>query len=382
MKLFTIILLFMSMGTLMGCKKYLEAKSDQSLVVINSNKDLQSLVDNYALKQTAGADETSADDYYLSYQNYQSLNEAQRNMYTWQNSNLFIPVGANKDAWSIIYENVYIANTVLDHIDKGAATDSNFGELNNIKGQALFLRSFSFFKAVGIWSLAFDDHTAKTDLGIPLRLTSDFNEPSKRSSVLDTYAQIINDAKQAVNLLPDIPIHVYRPSKPAAYALLAKTYLLMRKYELAELYADSCLQLKNTLLDYNSLNTSAAYPIPAFNKEIIYESYLSGNSITAISASRARIDTTLYQQYESNDLRKPAFFSIDASGLIIFKGSYEGGPDRFAGIAVDEVLLIRAECMARRNNVDDALTDLNSLLKNRYKNGTFLSVSSKKSAEV
>jgi hypothetical protein len=38
-------------------------------------------------------------------------------------------------------------------------------------------------------------------------------------------------------------------------------------------------------------------------------------------------------------------------------------------LALDETLLIRAECRARKGNVQGAMNDVNYLLKNRYKEG-------------
>src|SRR5690606_34836403 len=135
---------------------------------------------------------------------------------------------------------------------------SNSEQYNNIKGQALFFRAKNVLAANVIWCPAYDEATASTELGLPLRRSTDFNETSVRSSVKDTYEQIISDLKQAISLLPNIPISYVRPSKPAAYACLSRTYLSMRKYSEAGLYADSCLQLFNELIDYNSLVGNSA----------------------------------------------------------------------------------------------------------------------------
>ena len=47
----------------------------------------------------------------------------------------------------------------------------------------------------------------------------------------------------------------------------------------------------------------------------------------------------------------------------------------FTGLATDEIYLIKAECLARKNQVSEALTVLNTLLENRYKTGEFVPLS-------
>lgn len=369
-----------------GCKKYLSVKSNQSLVTINSLRDLQSLLDNYGNinLNTPCADEVSADDYFLTYNDYLSLDiDQQRNMYSWQPANLFYPYTNLANDWTQTYNNVYIANTVLDNISTVERSASNAAAWDNVKGQALFLRAYSFYRAAGIWSLAYDNSTASQDLGIPLRLNSNFNERSTRSTVAQTYGQIISDANAAAGLLAKTPVQAYRSGRPAAYGLLARTYLAMRNYNLAGAYADSCLQLNNKLIDFNTLNTSASYPIGKFNDEVIYDSSMSGSSgALPITRTKARIDTNLIRSYDKNDLRTTAFFSTNADGNKLFKGSYEGGSSRFNGIATDEIYLIRAECFARKNNIAAALSDLNGLLKKRYRTGTFTDITAAGSQEA
>ncbi len=369
-----------------GCKKYLEAPSDQNLLIITNLQDVQSLLDNYfkTNESNPGSDEVSADNYYLPDATYQSLPwEQNRNMYIWQPNDLFYPYSVVENDWTFAYNTIYIANTILDNMDGTISrTPENGRDWDDIKGQALFLRAHSFYKAVGIWALAYDEATASTDLGIPLRLNSDFNEPSSRSTNRETYYQIIQDLKMAIPLLPRTAIHSLRASKPAAYGLLARTYQAMRKFELAGLYADSCLQINHKLIDYNQLNNNSPYPLARFNDEVIYDARAGGgSSFYPINPAFCKIDTVLYDSYLSNDLRKSLFFTLNSAG-ITFRGSYFGDPSLFNGIATDEVYLIRAECYARAGNAVAAMTDLNTLLTNRYKTGTFQDITANNSEEA
>ncbi len=386
-KKYNILLILILLIAISGCKKYLDAKSNQSLVVISNLQDLQALLDNNQKINvlTASADEISSDEYYLPYANFQALGFEQfRNMYTWQPANLFVPrSSAFTSDWAQLYDMTYVANTVLDNMGNVDRTATNAAIWDNIKGQAMFIRGYAFLKAASIWSLAYDNATANTDLGIPLRLTSNFNVTSARSTVAQTYDQVIADTKNAIALLSNTAIHPYRSSKPAAYALMAKTYLAMRQYGQAGLYADSCLQLYHTLTDFNSYDPAAAYPITQFNKEVIFDTSAGGLGSSPVDPYYARVDNNLYQLYDVNDLRKTLFFATNADGTISFRGTYEGaGYSLFNGIASDEVYIIRAECYSRAGNASAAMDDLNTVLSNRYKTGTFVALTASNSADA
>lgn len=355
-----------------SCKKYLEIKPDKKLAVPTSLLDLQSLLDNYSKLNTREpvAGEVSSDDFYITTSDWLSLSsEEYRRMYIWEKDRLFTNTG---NSWSNFSEIVYYSNTVMESLKNIQTNANNQLEYNNIKGQALFNRAKALLQASYVWMPAYDATTSKTQLGLPLRLSTDFNEASVRSDMEATYQQIISDLKQANSLLPLKPFHVMRASKPASYALLARTYLSMRDYSLALVYADSCLQINSDLMDYNKLNSNATYPINRFNSEVIMETMIPSTQI--VSTPRAKVVKPLYDLYAPNDLRKSVFFKTVGAD-IQFKGSYEGSIALFGGLATDEIYLIRAECYARSGSVDKAMNDLNTLLAKRWKAGTFVPLS-------
>jgi len=354
-----------------GCKKYLEQKPVSGVDTPDTLPELQGLLDRYNRLNITdpGADEISSDDYYLTTADWQAQNEQHRRMYTWEKDNLF-PIPSND--WSSPYSSLYYANTVLEAIDKIEPLPTTITEWNNIKGQAYFWRARIFFRITNIWSLAYDKSTAATDLGIPLRLTTDFNAPSKRNSCQETYTQIINDLKNALQLLTDVPKAVTRPSKPAASGLLARVYLSMREYDSCYKYADIALSYKNTLLNYNNspeVKPSASFPFQPFNTEVIFYSLVNTPSI--LLNARAKVDSSLYRSFDANDLRKSLFFRNNNNGTYGFKGGYDGNNGLFTGICTDELYLMRAEMHARAERLNDAAADLNKLLVTRWKQGTY-----------
>jgi starch-binding outer membrane protein, SusD/RagB family len=382
---FIILLLLLIYGGSISCKKYLDIKPDSKLAVPASPDDLQAILDYtnvMNLQTTPSLGESSADDYFLLGSTYGSFVEGFRNVYTWRVKEYnYFP-----NDWSNAYSPVFNANFCLDQVEKLAATGNSKLKWENIKGSALFYRSYYFMHLLWAFSKAYDPASFNKDLGIVLRLGSDFNVPSKRASVKECYDRVIQDAKLAATYLPEYPLHVMRPSKGAAYGLLAKAYLSMRVYDSAYKYGDLCLKINNELIDYNGdpdINGSIGADIPfkRFNKETIFYSEMTANSFI-ISPGWAKTDTLLYSMYDSNDLRKTAFF-IPVSGYYSFKNIYTGGNYYyFSGIATDEIYLIKAECLAREGNTAAAMDALNSLLIKRWKAGTFIPLSASNASEA
>lgn len=356
-----------------SCKKFLEEKPNKKLVIPTTLRDVQGLLDNYEkLNQQSDCSitEVAADNYYVTTNDYNTLVDLYRSTYTWSNENYFLTWPNN---WSLGYDQVYIANVALEALEKIEQTTANATEWNHLKGQALFCRAKAMQQLAFGWCLAYDEATADSDLGLPLRLKSDFNEVSVRASVKATYDLIVNDLTEAAAYLPVQSIAKMRASKPAAFGLLARTYLAMRKYEAAGKYADSCLQLYSTLLDYNTLNPALTYPMPNFqtgNTEIIFQSRALNH--TPLNVSISKTDSVLFNSYSINDTRRTLFFRNNNNGTYGFKGSYETGTAQFTGLATDEMYLTRAECFARAGNINAAMSDLNTLLIKRWRTGTFV----------
>jgi len=358
-----------------SCKKYLDAKPDKSLATPSSLADLQALLDNNnVMNVTAGYGEASADNYYLLDEDYDALStDGDRNLYTWGDE---ITYDQYPNDWSHCYDAVYYANVVLENI--GNIPKDNAGEWDNIKGSALFFRAKAFQGAVFTWAKAFDSSSAGKDLGIPLRLTSDFNIPSQRASVLATYNQVISDLLAAAPLLLVTPSSVMRPSRPAAYVLLSNTYLAMGAYQKAGVYADSALQLTHGLLDYNTLNPSSGAPVNRFNNEVIFHCNMLGTD----NLYYGHADSTLYGLYDDNDLRKKIFFDDYGDGSYYFKGNYNQNGNFFTGVTTMEMYLVSAECAARTGNKLLALKDINDCMPYRYKTGTWKTYTSDSLPEI
>lgn len=360
------LLLVLLFSFLYSCEKFLDEKPRRSLMVPETAEHFQALLDLYTTVNITDPPlaDIVADEIYLTEADLAARDEYERLLYLRQKGNLYRDLSSE---WNNTFKPIFTANTVLEGVTKyGNESDR---EWRNIIGQAYYLRAKCYLQAANIWSLAYDEATADTDLGMPLRLNTDFNEKSVRSTISETYSQIINDLKKALVFLDQTPLHVMRSSKPAAYAMLARTYLAMRNYQLAGLYADSCLQLKTDLQDFNELDTTLNYPFRQFNKEVIAFSNTTAPALLA--TNRAKIIPELLALYEPDDLRKVIYFNNNGNGTFHFGGSYNENNALFSGIATNEVYLIRAECNARIGQIEKALADMNRLLGKRFKKGSF-----------
>jgi len=357
---------------LAACDDFLAEKPDGRLAVPSTLQDLQALLDNVSVlnyNSPAGSSETSADDYYLATADWAALyNEGERRKYTWQPDGLF-DLDYYPNDWYSLYERVYHANTALEGLRGVARTAANAPGWDSARGQALYHRAQALLNGLFIWSPAYAEGTAGTDLGIPLRLGTDFRAPSVRPRLAEAYAQVVRDLQEAAPLLPVRARHVMRPSRPAAHALLARAYLAMGRYAEAGAQADSSLQLYGELLDYSALDSAAEFPFPAFNAEVLQESQIS--TPEPLYFEVARVDSALYGMYGEDDLRKTLFFRENPDGSHAFRGNYEGDPTLFAGIATDEVYLMQAESRARAGDTAGAMASLNALLQTRWRPGTY-----------
>ena len=363
-----------------SCKKFLDKKSDQNLTTPQTLADLQALADNPILNNSTRIVNNLTDEYYITYEFWQTISEEDRESYVWDaHLNAY-------DDWVSMYNHILYCNTILDNIDK-VADAGNISVADPIKGSALFLRSFYFYKLAELYAPQFDAGNYKTDWGIPLRLNADFSVPVNRATIEATYNQVIADLQTASGLLknnkPTSRLNKTRPSVTACHGMMARVYLQIGNFEKALEYADLCMGTYDKLIDFNDpsqIDPSSLIPIQKFNQEVIF--YANAQS-TITANSSAIIDSNLYRSFNDNDLRKRVYFELNPDGTPWFKGSYNGGASNlFQGIAMDEIYLIRAEAAARTGDASQAMTCLNALLLKRYRTGTYMPYTGLKPDEI
>lgn len=363
----------LSMLMLTACDKFLDEKSNKRLATPSTIEDFKALLNDwtYLNSNFSSLGEASSDNYYLTDEDFNGIYyESDKRLYTWQPDYVSRDQASAGDEWSHCYRGIYVCNSVLDGIEKNNLTGK---EADETKGQALVFRAARYLDAVQIWAPAYNKATADTDLGMVLRLESDMNIKSVRSSVQETYNQILKDLNDAVRLLPLSTVAPTLPTKAAAYGLLARTYLILKDYSNALQCAEKALTYNAILVDFNDLDVNANFPIPAINQtsqEVIFLNRMFASELVN-NLNIAKIPTTLFSLYHDEDLRKSMFFRKGSDGSYIFKGTHMGHRGLVTGIMTSELFLIVAECSARLDLLPDAEDALNKLMVNRWNSSSF-----------
>ena len=343
--------------SLTACNKFLDEKADRRQSVPDNLEDLELMLDNaFDLNAGSGVVNSSTDEFYLRSDDVEGLPQIYRDPYTWapQTEAIF--------DWQKFYKAIFIANTVLEQLGK-VDRASDPVRWDYCKGAALYFRGYNLFQLSQQYAPHYPGNE-NSPLGLPLRSSSDFNKVVTRSTLKETYDQMMLDIRAAMPLLPSKTYPPIRPSRWAAYAMLARLHLLLENYTQAFDYADSTLAVSDDLMDYNTIDPGPEFPIQRFNPEVIYH-IMDDVALTA-GYTLVRIDSVLYRSFEEGDLRKKLFFIDNHDGSFSFKGNYTFSYYLFHGLATDEIYLIKAEAAVRTGKVDEALASLNTLLQHRW----------------
>lgn len=366
-------------------KEFLEKKYDKSQLVPNNLEEFRALLNRAAVDGASTELGTNGgDEFYLTDLQFNSISiymKHMQNAYLWEKEvyELF-EVGD----WDRAYMHILYTNLILNRM-QALDPAQNTALYNHVKGGALFIRSYRYYQLLQTFCKEYDPLTASTDLGLPIRLDYDPEAIVKRSSVQEVYTLIEKDLKEAVSLLNDKDeFAFYEPGKAAAHFMLAKMYMHLGKFELVAEHASKALETHHLLLDYNTIDVNANLPFQTLinvardrtlNPEIIFQKLMhgpySGNEMAVFHPNKANVDTVLLAMYDDRDLRKEAYFGPHAKDIdrIVYKGTYTGSISAastfFAGLATDELYLIRAEAYARLDKIELAMEDLNYLLKHR-----------------
>lgn len=353
-----------------ACKDYLDMKSSNRLAVPIELNDLQALLDDQETMnnlRTPSISQSACDDSFRPENELNNLTAEARLQYQWKP---FFYTYSND--WSAAYQTVYNANYCLEQLDNIDKEQVDINQWDNVYGAALFYKAYYYLGLMWAFAPPYNPTGSNDEQGIVLRNSSDFNVKSVFSTVDECYTEIITLAEASLSYLPDKPLVKTRPSKWAAHALLARTYLSMSLYEEAADHADKSLQYGDELIDFNNpadgIVIDANVPFAKFTKETIFYSEMTQKFVIHVPANGAVADTVLYRMFEEGDLRKRAYYR-DNGDYKRFKGSHSHSNNWiFSGLTTAEMLLIRAEGKARSGDVVGSLADINILLRSRWDN--------------
>lgn len=345
---------------LTSCEGFLDEKPVKSILVPSTVEDVRALLDNYTtLNDNTLISFILADDWQTNSANWQTLQPWEQNAYLWKRL-VFDPQERSTD-YSKLHRKIFFANNCLEILQKLPEATIQTREL---RGEALFVRSLALYHLAQLF-LPYPSNSQANSVRIPVRFTAQVSGKSELLTVNQIFLRIEEDLLLAEDLLPNRAGFPNRPDKRSAQALLSGIYLYVGKYDQALESAREVLSTSEGLINYQSINSAAPYPFSVFNKETLYYGVTSSFSVTASSATF--VDRGLYQSYSDNDLRKRTYFSVDAQGNALFRGSYLGDFNLFSGLSLSEVVLNGAEAAFRIGQINTGTQLLTQLASNRYR---------------
>jgi hypothetical protein len=212
-----------------------------------------------------------------------TLDYGNRNGFPHQWTNFLATDYNIRDMWSGYYNALINVNNFLNNVDKiplttpsDTALVKNTGLVKQYKGEAYLMRAFYHHQLVLRWAKAYDPTTAATDPGVPVMLAFDLTAKPMRSTVADTYKQILADIAQAKTLLAAVPgaQSSIKLTRDCVLALEARVALCMQNWTLATTSANALI----TSGAYPLVNTAAAMKSMWLNdvsSEVIFQMFVS-----------------------------------------------------------------------------------------------------------
>lgn len=283
------------------------------------------------------------DDILLSSSQLNRLNQSNYAAYIWEP--FIYESDTDPAVWTKGYNNIFTYNTILTGIDNATdATSSNQNKelISTIKAEALVGRAYEYLILVNLFAQPYSAENA-TSPGIPyVTFANISDEIPDRETLADTYQKIKEDLETAIPNLPDLNSENTRASKIAAYGLLARMSLYMGKYDDVLTYTNLALDIKSDYQDYNDPSFRLPFT-PSDNTDNVYSRTIgAGNLFFGASATEE-----LNNMYSFSDSRKFSFYIGSNYGAAFF------GIDH--GISMPELILNKAEALARKNRLTDAL---------------------------
>lgn len=280
--------------------------------------------------------------------------EADRNDLHSNNSSVY-------DIWVAAYDGINRANEIIAKVPGVEGLDDE--ERNQLIGEAYFVRALDYHNLVKYFG------------GVPIKTTpttsvSDVTNLA-RNSVAEVYAQIDKDLDSAA-LLVTYTEPATRATAGAVVALRARVDLYQGDYAGAEAEAASVEEMGYDLVaNYGDLfpttGQSTVEDIFKIDATVTQENYISYDylssyrvapTLTLMQAYDPGLDPDNLDSFTTTDLRGQWNILVDAGDPYGNKYRSVVGTDNIHIIRFAEVILIRAEALARLGRLPEAVAEL------------------------
>jgi len=283
--------------------------------------------------------------------------------------------------WTNAYNYIYQANAILQGLKDNKGIDHVVNQ--QLTGESKFIRAFWMFYLLNCYG------------DVPLVTSTDYwvNSSLHREKMMNVYRQIIDDLVDAQELLSSDFVGAdnitstderVRPTKWAAIALLARSYLFTEKYDSAETAATAVINnngMFGLCTDFDSVflaNSREAIwqlPSPLSNGNNAGSNTWEGYWFILMGQpSTATLSPQMMAAFEEGDNRKVKWvgsytMSDPPFNTYYFPLKYKIQIDNDPSnteeytmmLRLAELYLIRAEARARQSNILGAVADLNVL---------------------
>lgn len=165
--------------------------------------------------------------------------------------------------WQFTYQAVVNVNSMIELIPEGESP-----EKDQLLGENYFLRGFLYFNLCNVFGRPYAQ-SPETNLGVPVKLTTDINDFPVRSTVKEVYTQVVSDMEKAVQLMTENKINIYA-SKEVAYAYLSRIYLYMGEWQKSKDCADKVISSGRYTLLQGTAYQNYSKTVPEDNTETIF----------------------------------------------------------------------------------------------------------------
>jgi hypothetical protein len=280
--------------------------------------------------------------------------------------------------WLSAYNTINVANNIISAIPVVIAADQN-----RVKGEALFLRGSMYFELVKLFAKPYSAGSVATNKGVPIILTPtrgiDAASYVARSTVEQTYTQIIADLVEAEGLLPAVNpgstaiTRMVYATKAAAAAMLSRVYLQMEKWVEARDAADRAITV--ALANTRVLSTTYA---GAFNNTVNSAEYLFAMQISSQDGANnmhlywsiptyggrdgdVSVQAPHMALYDPIDARRALFYTGPGTSTTVRSGKWQLQYRVLPIIRLAEMYLTRAEANFRAGTTTGStpLVDIN-----------------------
>ncbi|RYY63160.1 MAG: RagB/SusD family nutrient uptake outer membrane protein [Chitinophagaceae bacterium] len=266
-------------------------------------------------------------------------------------------------AYQGIYRTINSANNVITSVP--AVTDPllSAAEKEKILGEAYFIRALAYFDLARGWG--------GVQLQLTPTLTIDGIKGVKRSTVDQTYDQVLADLVEAERLLPEDANTRNRAQKSTARALRARLHLYRKQWADAEAYATQVIS--NTKYQLVS-PYKTFFTAPFQSRESVLELQFSNNDRNTFwnlwypssqgGQFTLKPSASLIARLNDPNVGGNRNTLIAGTGANVYGVLYNTvgiSTDPSYVIRIAELYLIRAEARAQQNKLDDAVDDLDAV---------------------